>query len=140
MLKGSVQGIFKPSVGFGKEETPVWVQAERRDIPQPGSVKRKNRLKTRFLHKHKRQGIAKGEIQTLARVADVKNTSQSSQRGLKRTFLFQKKHSRLNCGTPHHGLCLEHPAALGTHHFSQPECHFNNNYSLSSSINFYQKR
>lgn len=67
-----------------------WLQTKRRDIPQPASVKRTNRLKTRFLHKHKRQGVVKGKIQNLAGVADITNTAQASWIGLKKGFLFQK--------------------------------------------------
>lgn len=65
-----------------------WVQAEGRDIPQLGSVKKKEQtLKQDFCTNIKRQGIAKGKIQELARVAEIKNTAQSS---LQRAFLFQK--------------------------------------------------
>lgn len=115
-----------------------WVRAEKRDIPQPGSVTRENRLKTRFLHKHKRQGVEKGKIHTLARAADIKNTAQSSQRGLKRAFLCQKR-------VPGETGVLHFMAWVGascctwlTHHFSQSECHLKGNYSLSSSSNSYQ--
>jgi len=104
----SIKGIFKPSVSFGKKviqltpyNQPVTVfamgnsciQPKRKYIPQPGTIKRKNRLKTRFLNKYKWQGTVKGKIQHLTRVADIKSAAQGSRRGLKNDS-YSKKHSR----------------------------------------------
>lgn len=69
------------------------IQAKRRYISQAGTVKRKNRLKTRFLNKYKRQVIVKGKFQNADTVADIESTAQGSRRGLKNAS-YSKKHSR----------------------------------------------
>lgn len=69
------------------------IQAKRRYIPQAGTVKRKNRLKTRFLNKYKKQVIVRGKIQNLATVADIESTAQGWRRGLKNAF-YSKKQKR----------------------------------------------
>lgn len=106
------------------------IQAKRRYIPQPETVRRKNRLKTRFLNKYKRQGIVKGKIQNLARVADIENTAQGMRRGLKNALVQKAFQIKLWHSISRH--MLEHCTVLGTHTtlYSQNAMQ-SNNYSLS---------
>lgn len=66
------------------------IQAKRRYIPQPGTVKRKNRLKTRFLNKYKRQGIVKGKNSESGQGGRHQKYSPRLKEGIEKCLLFQK--------------------------------------------------
>lgn len=152
MLKASTKGIFKPSVSFGKAASQVsphkqpfllqWETAASRlkegIFHNLEVLKERTGLKQDFCTNIRGRELRKekfrpwlewqtSNIQPRAHGEDWKKPFDS-----RKAFQMKLWHSIS-------GPVLEHPAAPGTHTFHSQNATLNNNYSLSSSINFYQK-
>lgn len=153
MLKASARGIFKPSVGFGQEEIPVsprsqsfllrWETAGSRlkegIFHNLGELKERTDLNQDFCTNIRGGELRKEKFRPRLERQMSKIRPRAPREDCKEPLYSKTKYSRWNCGI-HIMACAGASDTWLTHHFSQSECHLNNNYSLGSSINFYQKR
>lgn len=152
MLKASIKGIFKPSVSFGKEVIQVsphnqsfllrWETAASRlkegIFHNLEVLQERTDLKQDFCTNIRGRELQKEKFRPWLEWQTSKIWPRAPREDWKKPF-YSRKAFQMKLWHSISWPVLEHPAALGTHTFHSQNATLNNNYSLSSSINFYQK-